>query len=863
MVISLHVGWGNKGERGGLGNKEKEQGEGGRAFPFSTCSVYSSKILSMPVHASPCQSMPVFTSTKFCLCHSVLRSPLHCARYERSVYSYLSCHLYFSWHFYAIFIWPRVAWPSPPGEGEGPGNARPFFISLFCTKCTVQRACKSARVRARILRAPDWSNVLTWLNDHRSALYSSNIMAGRTVFVRNLPFAATDDNLGDLFRSSGDITKAFVVKDKSHATKCRGFGYVTFVDREHAKNVVEEKFSLQGRPLDVTIAAKKPRKRSHEEEKEEESPEPKKHKKEKPSADASKTVVVTGFSSSIDRIKLTKQLEKLIKFVEIECQSHVAYVKFATHKLARKGVKLFDGVSFDGGELSATLQTREGKEISKATLKKSRLIVRNLSFQCEEDELRQKFEKHGSVLDVSIPLMKGGSGKRLGCAFIQYGSYFDAAKALQATNGVKIKGRIIAVDWAIPKTKYRDGLEQLESQKDEEKSEEEEEKEAGPPPKRFDRDDASQGRTVFIRGLPYNSTYDSVREVFSKYGDVRYCRLMMGLDTERCIGTGFVQFRTENGVRACLEASEITMETRLLTVTKAVTQSEAKEIESRDKSEGKERDKRNLYLAREGLITPSSTLAKDIPKPDMKKRLKAEAEKKAKLKNPDVFVSKTRLCVRNLPLNIDETKLKEVFAKVGGVAKSHIIQVKIMRSEERVDRSGLGRSRGYGFVQFREHEPALKALRATNNNLELFGSDRRLIVDFALENRKILEAREQRLKRYRREKVEGEKKRKRVPRKVMKSAAKKSKPEEEVVSPSTVKVSLKKMQGGEGRAKNLKGGGVAGKLGARGKHKAIGRKMTVKNRKSVKETKSEKSFSEIVEKHKSRLEHMDRSRWFE
>ena len=50
-----------------------------------------------------------------------------------------------------------------------------------------------------------------------------------------------------------------------------------------------------------------------------------------------------------------------------------------------------------------------------------------------------------------------------------------------------------------------------------------------------------------------------------------------------------------------------------------------------------------------------------------------------------------------------------------------ISQVKLMRSTERVDVKGVGRSMGYGFVEFADHASALSALRATNNNPDLFG----------------------------------------------------------------------------------------------------------------------------------------------
>jgi RNA recognition motif-containing protein len=50
-----------------------------------------------------------------------------------------------------------------------------------------------------------------------------------------------------------------------------------------------------------------------------------------------------------------------------------------------------------------------------------------------------------------------------------------------------------------------------------------------------------------------------------------------------------------------------------------------------------------------------------------------------------------------------------------------VYQVKILRSTERVDTDGVGRSMGYGFVEFSNHDAALSALRFTNNNPAIFG----------------------------------------------------------------------------------------------------------------------------------------------
>ena len=79
-------------------------------------------------------------------------------------------------------------------------------------------------------------------------------------------------------------------------------------------------------------------------------------------------------------------------------------------------------------------------------------------------------------------------------------------------------------------------------------------------------------------------------------------------------------------------------------MTKAVTRGKAAELAKEKKTEGNKesKDKRNLYLAKEGLILPGSEAAQGLSKADLLKRQKAEAEKKAKLENPNNFVSSTR-----------------------------------------------------------------------------------------------------------------------------------------------------------------------------------------------------------------------------
>ena len=188
------------------------------------------------------------------------------------------------------------------------------------------------------------------------------------------------------------------------------------------------------------------------------------------------------------------------------------------------------------------------------------------------------------------------------------------------------------------------------------------------------------------------------------------------------------------------------IDNRAAFVSLAVTKGKLGEMEKEKNDSKKETDKRNLYLASEGIVTRNSPAAEGLSDADLKKREKALMEKKAKLKNPNYFISRTRLCIRNLPLTADAETLNRSIKKF--IPKEiRIGKIKIMRSTDRRDLSGQPRSLGFGFIEMEEHEHALALLRAVNNNPKVFGDKRRPILEFSVENAKALKILELKRKR--------------------------------------------------------------------------------------------------------------------
>ena len=88
---------------------------------------------------------------------------------------------------------------------------------------------------------------------------------------------------------------------------------------------------------------------------------------------------------------------------------------------------------------------------------------------------------------------------------------------------------------------------------------------------------------------------------------------------------------------------ELIMRKRPLSVTLAVTKGKMSQLlADKDATKKAPRDRRNLYLAKEGVITPGTEAAVGLSKSDLQKRQKALEEKNAKLKMPHYIVSKTR-----------------------------------------------------------------------------------------------------------------------------------------------------------------------------------------------------------------------------
>lgn len=81
----------------------------------------------------------------------------------------------------------------------------------------------------------------------------------KNLFVGSLPYATTEDALGQLFAQYGQVVSVNIIKDK-YSGQSRGFGFVEMGTEEEAKAAIEKLngHSLEGRPIVVKEALPKP-----------------------------------------------------------------------------------------------------------------------------------------------------------------------------------------------------------------------------------------------------------------------------------------------------------------------------------------------------------------------------------------------------------------------------------------------------------------------------------------------------------------------------------------------------------------------------------------------------------------------------
>lgn len=163
-----------------------------------------------------------------------------------------------------------------------------------------------------------------------------------------------------------------------------------------------------------------------------------------------------------------------------------------------------------------------------------KLFVRGLAWETSSVALREAFEQYGEVEEACVITDKG-TGKSRGFGFITF-KHMDSAQRALKEPSKNIDGRITVCNLAS----------------------------AGGSSGTSSSDQAQ--RKLYIGGLSYETTSDTLLNIFSQYGEIEEGAIAYDKNTNKSRGFAFVTFKTVDGAKRAMEDSNKTIEGRHVTV---------------------------------------------------------------------------------------------------------------------------------------------------------------------------------------------------------------------------------------------------------------------------------------------------------
>ncbi|KAJ1565174.1 RNA recognition motif-containing protein, partial [Nowakowskiella sp. JEL0078] len=446
-----------------------------------------------------------------------------------------------------------------------------------------------------------------------------------TLFVRGLPYTATNDELESYFSEIGPVKRSFVVAnssdkpentdEKSTGPRNKGIGFVQFALAEDAASAITKLKgkTFQNKVLKLEFALKK----SYSVDMDQAG---RKNLFRSPKiSDAilnppkpSRRIVISDLPVTLAIKELNHKVRKFGKILDItfpmnsvatDSDNIAAIIKYETNHEAEEAVKHLNDHIYKGSKIKASIYT-EKSDFSKIIAKKPKLIIRNLALTITSDKLKEIFSKFGDVIECTIPTKPGREGTTIirGFGFIHFKNVEDAKKAMDKINGTKIFGRLVAVDWALPKDQYdqiaieedsnnaqdntfkesedqesesnegedddinqfmdMDVQEEVQTDDDDDENDDKDEdnvdivyetetKATEPKKPSYLSASVNEGSTLFIRNLSFESTEEDLFEKFKPFGRLRFARVVRD-NLGKSRGTGFVCFHEKESADQCL-----------------------------------------------------------------------------------------------------------------------------------------------------------------------------------------------------------------------------------------------------------------------------------------------------------------------
>ena len=475
------------------------------------------------------------------------------------------------------------------------------------------------------------------------------------LYVRNLSYDCTEDDLKEFFEEIGLVTESTLITDRV-TDKNIGTVYITYANSQHALLALEQLdgTSFQGRMIHILPSLPRDEEKANKVKKfnNESSYQNQKYAKQR----GNKHSAYNWSTFYIDENQVANVMQERYGVDKLELMNDSKKGPSANVKMAMASASLTQETKkwLQSHGLEKTIYenpTAERNEKSKM------IIVKNLNFTTTSSELRHFLDNWKSGKNVKKLLLSPSNTT----ALIKFPTSFEAKKAFDKIAYRPFQNKPLTIEWAPVESAAaeKEANESDEAEIDEDKKEEENEE-----------DVASVDRmTIYVKNLNFDTTKEDLQRHFEQIGPVEKCHISQKIKGSQQVsmGYGFVEYKhSKDG------------------------------MESLKRLQYSELDNHKLELAKS-----DKKLTQD----------KTEFVRKA-VENQEQGNS-TKILVRNIPFSATQQEIQDLFSQYGEL-KSVKLPIKNNASLGRG-----GQHKGFGFVDFMSKTNASQAFEALKDNTRM------------------------------------------------------------------------------------------------------------------------------------------------
>ncbi|GAC98704.1 RNA recognition motif containing protein [Pseudozyma hubeiensis SY62] len=371
------------------------------------------------------------------------------------------------------------------------------------------------------------------------------IMDSGRLFIRNLPFAANEDDIQSFFESFGTVKQVHIPLDKQTKAS-KGLAFVSFSDPSHALAAYRAKdgSTFQGRLLHLLPAVNKDATAETDSKK---SATLKQARAEQKKQDAAKDfnwsmlyMSSDAVASSIaDRLGVSKP-DILNPGADGGADNAAVRLALAETRIIQETKEFFSQEGID-------VDAFDGKGARSDTT----ILVKNIPYGTSVEEVEKLFAEHGEVDKVLIP----PSGT---IAIVEMPVVSEARVAFRSIAYKRFKGGILYLEKApvglLVQTAGEKNVKQapIVGKSIETSSN---------PASNLDNAEAVDGATLYIKNLSFSTTDERLASAFSGLSDFAFARIQTKPDPRRpgarlSMGYGFVGFKSVDGAQKAQKAMD-------------------------------------------------------------------------------------------------------------------------------------------------------------------------------------------------------------------------------------------------------------------------------------------------------------------